>query len=68
MVGQKTGGGGDIDGQPLQLEYTEGLANELDRKLLFKEGMELSGRQPEHFEVQILWLAAEDEIADRSAD
>jgi hypothetical protein len=25
---------------------------------LFKQGMELSGRQPEHFEVQILWLAA----------
>jgi hypothetical protein len=68
MVGRKTGGEGNVDGQSLQLEHAEGLAHELHSKLSFEQGMEWSGRQPEDFEIQILRLPAHDEVADRSAD
>jgi hypothetical protein len=47
----QTGGNGDVDGKPLELEYGKGLAYELDGVLFRQQGMKLSRWQTGDLEI-----------------
>jgi len=68
VVGEQAGGNGNIDGQALQLEDAKGLADELHGEMFREQRMELTRRQPGNFDVQIVRLPAQYEVAYTTAD
>lgn len=62
------GGNGQIDRQALQLEDFERFSDELNRELFSQQCVDLTGREPDDFDVQIPGLSTEHEIADTAPD
>ncbi|NJL17709.1 MAG: hypothetical protein HC938_11455 [Nitrospira sp.] len=67
-AGKDAGGNGNVDGQTLQFEDRERLADKLDGELFGQQCMELPWWKTRDFEVQIAWLSPEHQVADTTAD
>lgn len=63
-----TGGNGKIDRQALQFEDLECFPDELHGEVLSQQRMDLTGLEPNDFDIQILRLSTEHKIAYAAAD
>ena len=59
---------GNIDGQSLELDHTEGPADQIQGENLAERGLQAIGRHPENLDVEIPRRQAEGRIANAAAD